>query len=93
MTVNEELVDRLSTEVGRRLSDKARAGRRRALARISRCCVTVTSDGRSTREVWFDETPTLGQLVARLGPDCYVVSIVMKRRPLRERIRLALAAE
>ncbi|MCB2124763.1 MAG: hypothetical protein H6897_08820 [Rhodobacteraceae bacterium] len=93
MTVNEELVDRLSTEVGRRLSDKARAGRRRALARISRCCVTVTDDGRTTREVWFDQTPTLGQLVARLGPECYVVSIAMKRRPLRERIRLALAAE
>lgn len=93
MTVNEELVDRLSTEVGRRLSQKAREGRRRALARISRCCVTVTSDGRTTREVWFDQTPTLGQLVSRVGPDCYVVGIAMRRRSLRERIRMALAAE
>jgi hypothetical protein len=55
--------------------------------------VTVTSDGKTTREVFFDQTPTLGQLVAQLGPDCYVVSVAMKRRPLRERIRLALAAE
>lgn len=93
MTVTEDLIDRLSSEAGRRLSDKARAGRRRALARISRCCVTVTSDGKSTREVWFDQTPTLGQLVARLGAETYVVAVAMKRRPLRERIRLALAAE
>lgn len=91
--MNEDLIDRLSSEAGRRLADKARAGRRRALARISRCCVTVTRDGKTTREVLFDETPTLGELVARVGPDCYVVNIAMKRRPLRERIRLAIAAE
>lgn len=91
--MNEDLIDRLSSEAGRRLTDKARAGRRRALARISRCCVTVTSDGKTTREVFFDETPTLGELVDRVGPDCYVVNIAMKRRPLRERIRLAIAAE
>lgn len=93
MTVTNDLIDRLSTEAGRRLSDKARAGRRRALARISHCCVTVTRDGQTTQDVFFDQTPTLGQLAARLGPDCYIVSIAMKRRSLRERIRLALAAE
>lgn len=93
MTVNTDLIDRLSTEAGRRLSDTARAGRRRALARISRCCVTITRDGKTTQEVFFDETPTLGQIVARVGLDCYVVSVGMKRRSLRERIRLALAAE
>jgi len=93
MTLNDDLIDRLSSEAGRRLSDKARAGRRRALARISRCCVTITRDGQTTQEVFFDQTPTLGQLVARLGADCYIVSIAMKRRSLRERIRLALAAE
>jgi len=32
-------------------------------------------------------------LIARLGADCYIVSIAMKRRSLRERIRLAIAAE
>jgi hypothetical protein len=93
MTVTDELIDRLSSEAGRRLTDKARAGRRRALAKISRCCVTVTSDGKTTQDMFFDQTPTLGQIVARVGPECYIVAIGMKRRPLRERIRLALAAE
>lgn len=93
MTVNNDLIDRISTETGRRLSEKARAGRRRALARISRCCVTVTRDGQTTQEIFFEQTPTLGQIVARVGPECYVVSVAMKRRPLRERIRLAFAAE
>ncbi len=93
MTVSEDLIDRLSSETGRRLTDRARAGRRRALAGISRCCVTVTLDGQSTREEYFEATPTLGQIIARVGPDAFVVSIAMKRRPLRERIRLALAAE
>jgi len=30
MTLNDDLIDRLSSEAGRRLSEKARAGRRRA---------------------------------------------------------------
>ncbi len=92
MTVSIELIDRLSTETGRRLSERARDGRKRALARISRFCVTVTTDGKRTREEYFDQTPTLGQITARVGPDAYVVSIAMKRRSLRERIRLALLA-
>ena len=93
MTVTDELIDRLSSETGRRLMERARSGRRRALARISRCCVTVTLDGKATREEIFDHTPTISQILDRVGPEAFIVSIGMRRRPLRERIRLALAAE
>ncbi len=92
MTVSNDLIERLSTETGRRLSERARQGRRAALARISRCCVTVTTDGTRTHEEYFEETPTLGQIMQRVGPEAFIVSITMKRQPLRERIRLALVA-
>ncbi len=93
MTVTDELIDRLSSETGRRLMERARTGRRRALSKISRCCVTITLDGQTTREVLFDRTPTIAQILDQVGPEAFIVSVGMKRRPLRERIRLALAAE
>ena len=93
MSVNDELVDRLSCEANRRLSDTARANRRRTLSKLSCCCVTVTNDGVTTEDVIFDETPTIGQIADRVGPDFYVVSVGMKRRPMRDRFRMALAAE
>ncbi|MCU9847632.1 hypothetical protein OEZ60_06395 [Defluviimonas sp. WL0024] len=93
MTVSNQLIDRLSSEAGRRLNETARAGRRRALGSISRCCVTVTTDGTTMREEFFDVTPTIGEISARVGGGAYVVSIAMRRKPLRERIRLMLAAE
>lgn len=92
MTVSNDLIERLSTETGRRMIDHARHGRIRALAHISRVCVTVTRDGRTTREELFDQTPTLGDIIDRVGPEAFIVSIKMKRKSLRERIRLALAA-
>jgi hypothetical protein len=92
MTVSNDLIERLSTETGRMMIDRARQGRRRALARISRVCVTVTTDGKTTREELFDKTPTLGDIVERVGPDAFIVSIGMQRKSLRERIRLALLA-
>ncbi len=93
MTVTDKRIDRLSRETGRRLIEHARTGRRRAVASISRCCVTVTLDGQTTREVLFEHTPTIAQIFDRVGPGVFIVSIGMKHRPLRERIRLALAAE
>ncbi len=92
MAVSNDLIERLSTETGRMMIDRARQGRRRALAHISRFCVTVTTDGKTTREELFDDTPTLGDIVERVGPDAFIVSISMKRKSLRERIRLALLA-
>lgn len=92
MTVSNDLIERLSTETGRRMIDTARQGRRRALATISHICVTVTTDGQTTREELFDERPTLGQIVDRVGPKAYVVSITLKRKSLRDRIRLAFLA-
>lgn len=93
MTVSNELIERLSTETGRRLNERARLGRRRALSRNARFCVTITVDGQSTHDVYFEDTPTLGEVFDRVGPEVYVVAVSMKRRPLRERLRLALAAE
>ena len=66
MTVSNELIERLSTETGRRLNASARVGRRRALAGISRFCVTVTVDGTTTHDVLFDQTPTMGELMDRV---------------------------
>ncbi|PPB80169.1 hypothetical protein LV82_02041 [Albidovulum inexpectatum] len=92
MTISADLIDRLSTEAGRRLTARARRGRIKALAQISRICVTYTRDGQTRAEEMFDTTPTLGDLYERIGPDAYIVSITMRRRSLRERLRLALLA-
>lgn len=91
--VPDELIDRLSTETGRRLAHEARRGRKRALSRISHFVVTVTQDGVTTRELTFEAAPTLRQIADRAGDEAFIVAIGMKRRSLRERIRLALAAE
>lgn len=91
--VSDELIDRLSTETGRRLAHEARRGRRRALSRISHFVVTVTFDGVATEDLIFDAAPTVGQIAARAGKDAFIVAICMKRKSLRERIRLRLAAE
>ena len=93
MSISDELINRLSSETGRRLMERAREGRKAAVAKISHCCVTVTRDGRTLREEMFDKTPTLGQIVDRVGPECYVVSVEMRRQSLRQRARLLLAAE
>lgn len=84
------LIDRLNAEAMLRMAQKVRAGRRRALSSISRCCVVLTDDG---REVIFDQPPTIGQLEARVGPDAWVVSVKMRRVPQSARQRLGIAAE
>lgn len=93
--VSDELIDRLSTETGRRLSDQARKGRRRLLSRLSHFAVTITYDGVATEELTFTTAPTLGQIAARAGKNAFVVAVRLKRKSLRERIgfRLPLAAE
>ncbi|MFN0113428.1 MAG: hypothetical protein ACKVPY_01995 [Paracoccaceae bacterium] len=93
MGVSEELIDRLSSETGRMLSERARAGRRRALAAISRVVVTLTRDGSDTWEEHFDRPPTLAKLLERAGPNAFVVSVAMRRRTLRERVMMRIAAE
>ncbi|MFZ5709660.1 MAG: hypothetical protein ACOY4T_08260 [Pseudomonadota bacterium] len=67
MGISEELIERLSSETGRLLTDRARAGRRRALASIARVVVTLTRDGTTTWEEHFDRPPTLGRIVERPG--------------------------
>lgn len=89
----DELIERLSSETGRRLTAQARRGRRRAISYISHFVVTVTHDGVSTEELTFDAAPTVGQIAARAGAEAFIVAIAMKRKSLRERIRLRLAAE
>lgn len=87
------LIDRLSNEAARRLAQKVRDGRRRALSSISKCCIVTTDDGIETREHIFDQPPTIGQLLDRVGPDAWVVSVAMRRVPQRARQRLGIAAE
>lgn len=88
--ITENLINRLNLQAAHRLVSAVRKGRRNALSSISRCCVVTTDDGRETREVIFDQPPTIGQLIERIGPDAWVVSVAMKRRA---RQRRALAAE
>lgn len=88
--VPDELIDRLSSETGRRLVEKARKGRRRAVSRISKFAVTVTHDGVATEELIFDRAPTLAEIAARVGDQAFVVSVRLKRKGLRERARLLL---
>ncbi len=112
MTISEDLIDRLVTETGSRLTDgtaaaatdhastatgerltwRARARRRRAVEKISECCVTVTEDGHTTWEESFPRPPTLGALMDRVGQGAFVVSVTMRRRSLRDLVRLALSA-
>ncbi|MEZ5778124.1 MAG: hypothetical protein R3E44_07160 [Paracoccaceae bacterium] len=91
MNVSDDLIDRLSSETGRRLADSARAGRRRVLPKITQCCVTVTSDGRAVQDEYFESAPTLGELVDRVGPEAYVVSVAIRRKPLTRRFQHLLA--
>lgn len=93
--VSDELIDRLSSETGRRLTEQARTGRRRLLTRISQFAVTVTYDGVGTEELTFTSVPTLAQIAARAGENAFVVAIGMRRKSLRDRLRfrLPLAAE
>lgn len=91
--ITDQLVDRLHVHAAQQLAEKVRRGRRHALSSISRCCVVLTDDGRNTREVVFDQPPTIGQLEARVGPDAWVVSVKMRRVPRRVRQRQAVAAE
>lgn len=93
MSIEESLIDRLSTEAGRRLLLKARAGRKEAIQRISRFAVTLTRDGRTTWDEMFDAPPTLEQIRARAGKDVFVVAVRLQKQSLRDRIRLAIAAE
>ena len=89
----EKLTDRLNAGAARLIAGKVRQGRRRALLTVSRCCVVVTDDGGETRELIFDEPPTIGQLTERVGPDIWVVSVQMRRVPRSARLRRAIAAE
>lgn len=93
MKLTTDLIDRLSSETGRRLTDLARHRRKQALARLSRHFVVMTDDGITTRETMFEQPPTLGQLIDRVGPDVFVVAVRMQRKSLRARVRQALAAE
>jgi len=90
--ITNHLITRLDQQAAERMVQKARQGRRRALSSISRCCVVTTDDGRETREVIFDQPPTIGELEARVGPDAWVVSVKMRRVP-RTRQRRSIAAE
>jgi hypothetical protein len=100
MSISEDLIDRLAAETGERLTSetgerlmlRARARRRRALEAITECCVTVTEDGHTTWDEVFQRPPTLGDLVARVGKDAFVVAVVMRRRSFRDRVKRALAA-
>jgi len=91
--ITEKLNDRLQHQAAQRMAEKVRAGRRHALSSISKCCVVTTDDGRDTRDVIFDQPPTIGELVARVGPDAWVVSVKMRRVPHRARDAIVLAAE
>lgn len=91
--ITEHLVTRIDQQAAQRMVEKVREGRKRALSLISRCCVVMTVDGRETREVIFDQPPTLGQLTASVGPDVWMVLVAMRRVPRGARERLVLAAE
>lgn len=93
MSIDDALIDRLSSEVGRRLLMKARIGRKMAIQRISRFAVTLTRDGHTTWEEVFDAPPTLEQIRARAGNGVFVVAVRLRKQSLRERIRVAIAAE
>jgi hypothetical protein len=81
--ITEDLIDRLSSEAGRRLGQKARIGRVRALALLTEARVLVTRDGAGTWEEVFDGPPTLGELIARIGPRAYVIRLVTHARRAR----------
>ncbi len=93
MTITTSLIERLSSETGQRLQALAQRGRRHALRAVSRVYVVVTDDGLETRETYFEQPPTLGELTDRVGPDVFVVAVEMRRRPVVLRRRQAFAAE
>ena len=91
--IADDLIDRLSSEVGQRLVSTARRRRLRALSGLKTCRVLVTRDGEGTWEESFDKPPALAELISRVGPRAYVVSVRMKARTVRERLGFGIAAE
>lgn len=87
------LIDRLNVQIAQHLFANVRKGPHWALSSISKYCVVTRDDGLKMREVIFDQQPTVGQLVKRIGPDAWVVSIAMKHRPRKARQMHAMAAE
>jgi hypothetical protein len=91
--ISDDLIDRLSTEAGRRLAQKARIGRIRALSVLTEARVLVTRDGAGAWEEVFDGPPTLADLIARIGPRAYVIRLATHARNARSGSLRRLAAE
>jgi hypothetical protein len=72
--------DFLGRSVEMRLEQKLREGRRRALGKVTRCRVTLTLEGGATRDEVFQTTPTLGQVVERIGANAAVVALAVQRQ-------------
>lgn len=92
MTVNGQTAIDISSESGRALAARARAGRKRALSAIAQYCVVITEDGQATREVLFSQPPTMDELSRQVSPGAFVVSVRMNRR-YGDAARRILAAE
>ncbi len=92
MTVATKTALEISSDSGRALAARARAGRKRALSAIAQYCVVVTEDGQATREVLFSQPPTLRELCQQISPAAFVVSVRMNRR-YGDAARRILAAE
>jgi len=92
---NAESLRDLHIQRANRLLDRARARREKALtdrdqgiaARVqdltSRdlCIVQTTTDGRSVTNHIFEQVPRLGTLIARTGPDVFLLSVRVQTTP------------
>ena len=80
-----DLIARLHSEAGARMSDRLREGRLHALRSLQRHFdVFVTEDGTTLRRLSFHKPPTAAE-VAALAPDSFVVCVKADRghRPHR----------
>ncbi len=91
--ISDDLIDRLSSEVGRRLGRKARIRRIRALSVLAEARVLVAREGAGTWEEVFDGAPTLAELIGRVGPGAQVIRLVMNARRTQAGAPQKLAAE
>lgn len=76
---DESLILRLNDQAAHRMSLRSRLRNRFRSTLNSRRCVVEIDDGLRTRQLIFDQPPTIGQLSGHVSRDEWIVSVKMRR--------------
>lgn len=75
---DEGLILRLNSQAAQRMTLRSRLRNLKSMLNSQRCVVHI-DDGLRTRELIFDQPPTVRQLAGHVGRDDWIVSVKMRR--------------